>query len=255
MMKFKRTIFSVLLIFVICAGVAPAQPKARAAAGEYTLKGDQVYRTVKGRTKLLEDVSIERMETDAGFWAWFLADPEAPGMKGTQLGLRFFRGKEGKPAGFLPMEEGATSFCSLTFSPSGDKMLVSWGGLPVKHLSLYFIDRNKGFVEKASFETAEPPFWIDPNRFAFSTVDSDKGPRVEGMFDLWWCSIQLYDCETGKTTLIREATATKNYALNGYDRAKGALDITESFVNKAKDWEDEDKINDKELSVPVPAAR
>ena len=75
------------------------------------------------------------------------------------------------------------------------------------------------------------------------------------MFDLWWCSIQLYDCETGKTTLIREATATKNYALNGYDRAKCALDITESFVKNAKDWEDEDKINDKELSVPVPAAR
>ena len=226
-----------------------------AAEGEYIVKGDQVYRTVKGKKKLLEDVSIERADTDAGPWAWFLADPEAPGLKGTKLGLRFFRGKEGKPAGFLPMEEGAASFCIVTFAPSGDKLLVSWGGLPVKHLSLFLIDKNKGFLEKASFETAEPPFWIDNNRFAFSTVDSDKGPRVEGMFDLWWCSVKLYDCKTGKTTVIREATATKNYALNGYNRETGALDITESVVKNAKDWEDEDKIDDKELSVPVPAAR
>ena len=242
-----------LLVFIICAGVAPHE--ARAAAGEYALKGDQVYRTVKGRMKLLEDVSIEKADTNAGPWAWFLADPEVPGLKGTKLGLRFFRGKEGKPAGFLPMEEGAASFCRVTFSPSGDKLLVSWGGLPVKHLFLYFIDKNKGFAEKASFETAEPPFWIDNDRFAFSTVDSDKGPRVEGKFDLWWSSIKLYDCETGKTTVVRKATATKNYALSGCDREAGALDITESSVKNAKDWEDEDKIDDKELSVPVPAAR
>ena len=75
------------------------------------------------------------------------------------------------------------------------------------------------------------------------------------MFDLWWCTIKIHDCETGKTTVIREATATKNYALNGYNRETGALDITESFVKNAKDWEDEDKIDDKELSLPVPAAR
>ena len=65
----------------------------------------------------------------------------------------------------------------------------------------------------------------------------------------------LHDSATGETAAVREANATKDYDVAGYDPEAGALNVTETFVKEAQDWEDEDKIDSREIAVPIPAAR
>ena len=250
MERTDRKFFATLLV---CLTVGLLVPEwALAAEGKYVLKGGNVYRVVKGEVKRLEGVEPKRADTEAGPWAWILTDPREPGMEGSEPGIRFFRGEEGKPAGFLPIEE-AVDFYRAAFSPSGEKLLISWGGLPIKHLDLYFVDKDKGFVKKASFDTLGPPVWVDPHRFAFGAVDPDKGPRAEGRFDLWWSSIVLHDSATGETAVLREATATSDYDLAGCDPEAGVLNVTETFVKEPEDWED-DETDSREITVPIPPA-
>ena len=82
----------------------------------------------------------------------------------------------------------------------------------------------------------------------------DKGLRTEGRFDLWWSSLALYDTGKEELTVLREASATRDYAIADYDGKSGALEIMESSVQDAKDWADEDKIEDKRFTLPLPGA-
>ena len=251
MLKLKRNL---LALFFVCALAAPFAYSAQAADGDYLLKDGKAYRMDGGREKLLEGVDAQRADTDAGAWSWFVVDPgQSPAMKGLKGGICFFRGGDAKPAGFLPVAEEAAS-CRLYFSPSGDKLLVSLGYEYIQHLSLYLIDKGKGFVKKASFEVAGPPFWVDPQRFAFNAVDAKKGPRAEGRFDSWWSSAALYDSMKNKLIVLRQATATADYAVTGCDREGGALEIMESTVKEVKDWADDDKVGDREIRLNVPKA-
>lgn len=243
---------SACLLALLALCLAPAL--APAAEGDYLLKVGKVYRVDGGRERPLEDTEPQRADTGAGPWAWVLVDPgESPEMEGSEGGVWFFRGKEERPAGFLPIEEEAGS-CRLTFSPSGDKLLIAWGMEPIKHLSLYFIDKDKGFVKKASFASQGPPFWVDPHRFAFTSVEPGKGARARDRFDLWWSSAKVYDSATGETAAVREASATRNYSVSGYDPEAGALTIWESSVKDEKDWGDDERTEEGEITVPVPAA-
>ncbi len=251
MLKLKRDLLALFFAFVLAVPFAGA---VQTAEGNYLLKDGKAYRVDGGRETLLEGVDAQRADTAAGPWSWIVVDPEqSDGMKGTESGICFFRGADARPAGFLPVAEEAAS-CRLYFSPSGDKLLVSWGHEYIQHLSLYLIDKEKGFVKKASFKVAGPPFWIDQQRFVFNAVDAEKGPRAEGKFDLWWSSVTLCDSMKDKLTVLRQATATADYAVTGCDRKSGALEIMESTVKDEKDWADEDKVDDKELRLPVPKA-
>ncbi|MBQ3893414.1 MAG: hypothetical protein II737_08490 [Mailhella sp.] len=245
---------NLLALFFACVLAAPFAGAVQAAEGVYLLKDGKAYRADGGTEKLLEGVDVQRADTSAGPWSWIAVDPgQDPEMEGSKSGICFFRGGDARPAGFLPVAEEAAS-CRLFFSPSGDRLLVSRGYEYIQHLSLYLIDKEKGFVKKASFEVAGPPFWVDPQRFAFSAVDAKKGPRAEGKFDLWWSSAALYDSMKNKLTVLRQATATADYAVTGCDRKSGMLEVMESSVKDVKDWADEDKVDDKELRFPVPKA-
>ena len=241
-----------LAFFFACALAAPLDGAVQTAEGGYLLRDGKAYRADGGREKLLEGVDVQRADTGAVPWSWIAVDPgQSEDLKGQESGIFFFRDGDARPAGFLPVAEEAAS-CRLYFSPSGDRLLVSQGYEYIQHLSLYLIDKEKGFVKKASFEVAGPPFWVDPQRFAFSAVDAKKGPRAEGKFDLWWSSAALYDTMKNSLTVLRQATATADYAVTGCDMKGGELEIMESSVKDVKDWADEDKVDDKELRFPVP---
>ena len=243
-----------MALFLACVLTASFAGEVRAAEGNYLLKDGKAYRVDGGREKLLAGVEVQRADTVAGPWSWIVVDPgQSAGMEGSESGIRFFRGVDARPAGFLPVAEEAGS-CRLYFSPSGDKLLVSRGYEYIQHLSLYLIDKEKGFVKKASFEVAGPPFWVDPQRFAFNAVDAKKGPRAEGKFDLWWSSVVIYDSAENERIVIRKATATTDYTLNGCDTENGTLDVMESTVKVVTDWKDDSKVKDTELKIPVPAA-
>ena len=244
----RRLFLGVLLGCVLCAGAA------HAAVGDYILKGGKAFRVDGGKETPLKDCEVQMADTEAGPWAWILIDPaQSDEMKGSKGGIYFFRGKENAPAGFLPVKEEAVS-CRVTFSPSGEKLLVSWGMEYIRHLSLYFIDKGKGFVRKASFDAAGPPLWVDPHRFVLNAVNIGKGPRVKGRFDVWWSSVVLYDSVENERIVLKEATATEDYTVNGCDTEKGMLDVLENSVKDVKDWGDDAKVKDTELKLPIPAA-
>ncbi|MCR5815182.1 MAG: hypothetical protein K6G15_11935 [Desulfovibrio sp.] len=237
-----------LLACALCTGVALA------AQGDYLLKGGKAYRLTGGKEMPLKDCDVQSADTDAGLWSWILVDPaQSEAMKNSEGGVYFFQGKDKKPAGFLPIKEEAAS-CRLYFSPSGEKFLLSWGMEYIQHLSLYVIDKNKGFVKKAEFNVMGPAFWIDPHRFAFNSINVKKGARAKDKFDLWWTSAALYDSAVDELIILKEATATKDYTISGYDEANASFAIMESSVKDTKDWGDEEKITDTEISVPTPAA-
>ena len=248
-MKIMRQLFfGVLLPCVLCAGLA------HAAGENYVLKGGKAFRVDGGKETPLKDCEVQKVDTETGSWAWILVDPgQSEEMKGSEGGIYFFRGKKNTPAGFLPVKEEASS-CRVTFSPSGEKLLVIWGMEYIQHLSLYVVDKGKGFVKKVSFDVAGPPVWVDPHRFAVNIIDISKGPRVKGRFDLWWSSVMLFDSVENEQIVIRKATATTDYTLNGCDTENGTLDVMESTVKVVTDWKDDSKVKDTELKIPVPSA-
>ncbi|MBO4295968.1 MAG: hypothetical protein J5863_04355 [Desulfovibrio sp.] len=247
-MKLVRRILGSVMACVLCAGAACA------AEGDVVLKEGKAFRMDSGRETLLKDCELKQAETEAGTWSWVLVDPaQSEDMKGAEGGVYLFRGKEARPAGFLPVKEEASS-CRLFFSPSGEKLVLSWGMEYIQHLGYYELDGGKGFVRKASFDAAGPAFWVDPHRFAITAVDAAKGLRAAGKFDLWWSSVVLYDSVEKERIVIKEATATRTYVVNGVDGGKGTLEVFESSVKDPGDWADESKVKDEELSVPIPAA-
>ena len=53
-------------------------------------------------------------------------------------------------------------------------------------------------------------------------------------------------------TVLKEATDTQNFILISV--SDDDVSILEKSVKSVKDWSDEDKIFDREISVPIPAA-
>ncbi|MCR5346752.1 MAG: hypothetical protein K6E38_03165 [Fretibacterium sp.] len=243
----KRKMFMALLICVMTLTAAWAD------VGDYVLKDGKVYRVDGGKEKLLEDEEPQRAGTEAGLFSWILVDSElSEEMKGSKPGIYFFLGDDEKPFGFLPFKNAAA--CMLEFSLSGEKLLVSCGEEVKQDLSLYFIDlEKKSFEKKASFNSAGHCFWVDPHRFIFTSIDVEKGPRTKGGDD-WQCSPALYDTEFEELTILKKATDTVDYIIIGCDHDEGTLDINESSVKDMKDWSDSDKIEYKEMTIPIPAA-
>ena len=65
-------------------------------------------------------------------------------------------------------------------------------------------------------------------------------------------SVVLYDAPADLETVLKEATDTQNFILISV--SDDDVSILEKSVKSVKDWSDEDKIFDREISVPIPAA-
>ena len=246
MKRMKGKFFAALLACALCAG------GAFAAEGDYILKDGKIYRVEGGKETLLEDEAPQSYATDAGLWSWVQVDPEYEGMEGSESGVCFFLGEDEKPAGFLPIENAGS--CELEFSPSGEKLLVNRSTDDRQDIGLYLVDAaKKSFVRQRSFVGIGVCFWVDPHRFIFNRIDEDKGVR-SGSDDIGWYSAVLYDSVEEELIVIKEATATRNYLLAGFDHETGMLELHEVFVKDEKDWADGEKIEDREITVPIPAA-
>ena len=62
----------------------------------------------------------------------------------------------------------------------------------------------------------------------------------------------MHDAAASRTTVLKEATDTKNYWLSSV--RDGAVTVWEDSVKSEKDWGDEDKIEGREITVEIPAA-
>lgn len=224
---------------------------AFAAEESYILKGGKVYRVEAGKETLLEDEEPGRTNTDKGFYSWILVDPKLSGkMQGSKSGIYFFLGGDERPVGFMPLE--AASFSDLEFSPDGEEFLLSWGTDAVQELSLYVFD---GFVKKKSFTALGYYAWLEPHRFVFTQDDTSKGSRGKAVErQEGWLSVALYDAAVEELYVLEEATETQDFILTGIDHEKGVLEVLERSVKDKKDWDDAEKVEEKETTIPIPAA-
>lgn len=246
----SKKFFAAVLAFAICRALVPGGTWA--GEGDYVLKDGKIYRVDGGVERLLEDEAPRSDATDAGLWSWVQVDPVHEGMEGSESGVCFFLGEDERPAGFLPIEDAGS--CTLGFSPSGEKLLVDRSVGDKQDIGLYLVDAaKKSFVRQRSFVGIGVCFWVDPHRFIYNRIDEDKGVR-SGSDDIGWYSAVLYDTLEGEEIVIKEATATKNHLLSGFDHETGTLELHEVSVEDEKDWADGEKIESHEIAVPIPAA-
>ena len=245
-MRIVRLLSLELLTFVFCTAMAFA------AEGDFILKGEKAFLIKSGKKTLVKDCITQSVRTDAGIRSWILVD--AKDVEGAESGIYLFMGKENRPAGFLPIKEEVSS-CDVVFSPSGEKLLISRNKDTgyIKLVSLYFLDKNKGLVKKASFEMMGLPVWIDYHRFVFTSVDSTKKVCSENQCTPW-NSVALYDSAVEDLIFLKKATATAVYTFLKYDKENDSVEIYESSVRNEKDWYDEDKIRYTTFTLPIPAA-
>jgi hypothetical protein len=97
--------------------------------------------------------------------------------------------------------------------------------------------------------------WVDPVRFVLTRID-DTRDTEDGVYSAYSLrvSVVMYDAAASETTVLKEATDTKNFWFDEVTNDGGALRIRESSVESEKDWGDEEKISERAIEVEIPAA-
>ena len=67
-----------------------------------------------------------------------------------------------------------------------------------------------------------------------------------------WLSVALYDSALEELTVLREATETQDFILSGVEHEEGVLKVQERSVKDKKDWDDEEKVEGKVTTIPIP---
>jgi hypothetical protein len=247
---FLRSFAVCTVLFVLLAAGT-----ALAAEDTYVLEGESVYRVRGAKKTLIEEAEIMAHGinggADGGIF-WFAVDPVAyESMANTKGGIYFFDEK-GKSLKVLPYEDAAM-VSNIYFSDDGKQMVLDEGTWVVRDFSLYDF---KSLKKKAEFTGMDSIFWLDNSRFAFTLVEPDAEPRPSATDFDGWTSVVVFDTLDGQNTTIpvMKATETKNYLLTGVDSEEQEFQITESSVKNKADWADMEKVTEKELSVPYPAA-
>jgi hypothetical protein len=170
-----------------------------------------------------------------------------------ETGVWFF-GNEGQLMTFIPLDN-EHEYQDLLWSPSGDRLiLVRGSGMrPDVFFELY----DEGMEKKAEFSGLRGEIaWLeDGMRFAFTRID-DVRDSEDGVYSssLLKLSAVLYDSTVDETVVLKESTDTKNYRFSEISDDGEKIVITEESVKSPKDWGDEEKVKEREIKVPVPAA-
>ena len=217
----------------------------------YFLRDQRNYRVHPDETEdFLEEETPEFWATEKGIYSWIVVDPEfSDAMQGSESGIYFFDEQE-NPRGFLPLEGAA--YCSVIFSPDGERFILSCGTDVSQDFLLYTLENLE---QKSSFRGLASPVWVDFARFAFTQDDAAKGSRGKALDQQeGWLSVVFYDVLMEELLPLAEATETQDYMLIGVETEDETLRILERFVDDPENWDHEECIQDREMTVPIPAA-
>ena len=213
--------------------------------------GAEVACEVYNMSEMLSEVLPDGFDNGIEYWA--VMGPDASdAVTEAETGVWFF-GHEGEFAHFIPLES-AYEYVDIAWSPAGDRLvLVTGSGIrPDVLFNLYTLP---GPEKKAEFPGLRDGLWWleDGMRLAFTRID---GVRDKGGFDNLGYGLKLsavlYDSAVGEETVLKEATDTQSFLF----RAIGDedIEIAEEYVESPEDWGDDEKIKEREIKVPVPAA-
>lgn len=186
------------------------------------------------------------------FWSAFSSDM-SEAVAENETGVWFFS-ESGEALAFQPLESEYDAL-DMAMNPDGGKFILTAGsyGRPDVTFGLYeFPDTDK----KAEFSgVVGSAAWIDPVRFVFTRID-DARETEEGIFSMnaLRLSVAMYDTAESESTVLKEATDTKNYWFQTITEDGASLVVNEDSVKSEKDWGDEEKIETLEMKVEIPVA-
>ena len=255
MKKLRKKLMKNLMILLLAAILPFAvSPMANAADEDdgpaYSVKNGRVW--AKG-TEIDAEVNEapEWLDNGIKYWAALEGGDDAD-----ETGVWFFtrdEGEGGTPIGFISLDS-AYEYQDIVWSPDGGRLLLMTGSgmRPDVFFTLY----GEGMEKKAEFSGLRGGAeWIDPNRFVLTRIDDlradEEGVILQGAG--YKTSVVLYDSPTGAETVLKESSDTGSFALGAV--AEGKIVIGETYVASPKDWADEDKIEEREITVDIPPAK
>lgn len=252
-MRIWRQRKALILFGIICIAVAASVTacggEARVPApGAFSVRDGRVFRD---GTALECEVHTVPAGIDNGIAFWSVVGSEtSDAVKEEETGVLFF-GPAGAATGFIPLES-ESEYQDLIWSPDGGRCVLATGGA---RPDVFFTPYGEGMEKGEELSGLNGSIaWADPHRFVYTRIDDVReGAFSPGRSYGFKFSAVLYDATTASETVLKKASDTRNYiflSLSG-DR----VTIMENSVKSVKDWSKEKKIVERELSVPIPAAR
>ena len=92
-------------------------------------------------------------------------------------------------------------------------------------------------------------------RFVFTRIDDIREgvPPSDLPYGLKLSAV-LYDSAIEEAIPLKESTDTKNFSFDSVSEDGEHIALTETSVQSSKDWGEEEKIKEREIKVPMPAA-
>jgi hypothetical protein len=174
-------------------------------------------------------------------------------VKENETGVWFFT-ESGGALTFVPLES-EYECQGVIFSPGGGSFVLvkGSGARPDMSFEVY----GEGTEKMAEFGGIRGEIeWVDPVRFVFTSIGEDtrEGGSFLNLSYGLYLSVSMYDTAAKELTVLKEATATRNFTLGSMTEDGSAVTVVEQSVKSEKDWADEDKIKTREIQVEIPAA-
>ena len=192
------------------------------------------------------------LDNELAYWA-VIGPDVSDSIHEEETGIWFFGVEGGGALGFIPLDS-VFEYPEVIWSPAQDRLAIIRGGTrPDLFLEIY----SEGMEKTAEFSCLRgSAMWLsDGMRLVFTRIDDI---REEGLYPGrsygFRFSVVLYDSALDESFVLKEATDTKNFVVYDVSADDDEIVITEISVKSQKDWKNEDRIKERELRIPAPAA-
>jgi hypothetical protein len=245
----KITVLCAVVFVVLSCVRAFSAANQPADLSAFAIKDGKVYKD----TDVLDWEVNEIPDAEGPIRCWSAFGQEtAEVVQENETGVWFFAA-DGKPAAFLPLDDAAG--VNVIFSPGGERFLLETGPQYMPE-AVYDVYETADMKKKARIGGVKGAVWIDPIRFVTTRIDDTRDiPEPSSGRALGYrVSVVMYDTAASETVVLKESTNTKNYWLDEVIEDGGALSIREESVKSRDDWGDEEKTEEREIRIEVPAA-
>lgn len=132
---------------------------------------------------------------------------------------------------------------------------VTGGSRPDVFFTLFTVG-DEGMEEGAEFDALIGGLaWLDPHRFVLTRID-DVCDTESGVFSVIALTLSavLYDAAAEEETVLKEADETRSYTLESVSEDGNTINLLELSVKSPKDWDDPEKVRERDLTEDVPVA-
>jgi hypothetical protein len=164
---------------------------------------------------------------------------------GVEEGIYCLQIPENRVIGFLPIKEDDDCY-DLIFSPDAKYVAADFGSTPYRVYGVYDFENGRELV---NFPGMAECVWADSERLAYTHPEKERRDRPGEITNRF--SAALCDMKSRKTTILKQATETSDYRIEGI-WGDTAL-ITEYYVKSPKDWSDDENIQERRVTTPIPS--